>query len=63
MLHELALDRPRQCKIPLDKVVNTMWETAKDMKHQNKRKPSERRTRRRGILVIVSQQFYQFKQW
>ncbi|GAL72249.1 L-serine dehydratase beta subunit [Jejuia pallidilutea] len=29
---ELALDTsPENVKVPLDKVVNTMWETAKDM--------------------------------
>jgi L-serine dehydratase len=29
---ELALDTdPKEAKVPLDKVVNTMWETAKDM--------------------------------
>ncbi|MDT0607789.1 L-serine ammonia-lyase [Croceitalea rosinachiae] len=29
---ELAMDTdPREAKVPLDKVVNTMWETAKDM--------------------------------
>ena len=29
---ELALDTdPNNVKVPLDKVVNTMWETAKDM--------------------------------
>ena len=29
---ELALDSdPKEAKVPLDKVVRTMWETAKDM--------------------------------
>ncbi|MDA7804246.1 L-serine ammonia-lyase, iron-sulfur-dependent, subunit alpha, partial [Crocinitomix sp.] len=29
---ELALDTdPADVKVPLDKVINTMWETAKDM--------------------------------
>ncbi|USD25236.1 L-serine ammonia-lyase [Flagellimonas marinaquae] len=34
---ELALDTdPKDCKVPLDKVVNTMWETAKDMSSKYK---------------------------
>ncbi|GAB4507649.1 MAG: L-serine ammonia-lyase [Allomuricauda sp.] len=34
---ELALDTdPKECKVPLDKVVNTMWETAKDMSSKYK---------------------------
>ncbi|WP_375324650.1 L-serine ammonia-lyase [Flagellimonas sp. GZD32] len=34
---ELALDTdPNDCKVPLDKVVNTMWETAKDMSSKYK---------------------------
>ncbi|SDQ70592.1 L-serine ammonia-lyase [Flagellimonas zhangzhouensis] len=34
---ELALDTdPKDCKVPLDKVVNTMWETAKDMNSKYK---------------------------
>ncbi|GLU44553.1 L-serine ammonia-lyase [Allomuricauda sp. NBRC 101325] len=34
---ELALDTdPKECKVPLDKVVNTMWETAKDMNSKYK---------------------------
>ncbi|MGW9686482.1 L-serine ammonia-lyase [Flagellimonas sp. 2504JD1-5] len=34
---ELAMDSdPREAKVPLDKVVNTMWETAKDMNSKYK---------------------------
>ena len=34
---ELALDTdPKEAKVPLDKVVNTMWETAKDMSSKYK---------------------------
>lgn len=34
---ELALDtNPKEAKVPLDKVVNTMWETAKDMSSKYK---------------------------
>ena len=34
---ELALDTdPQEAKVPLDKVVNTMWETAKDMSSKYK---------------------------
>ncbi len=34
---ELALDSdPKEAKVPLDKVVNTMWETAKDMSSKYK---------------------------
>ncbi|KQC28925.1 L-serine ammonia-lyase [Flagellimonas eckloniae] len=34
---ELALDtNPKEVKVPLDKVVNTMWETAKDMSSKYK---------------------------
>jgi len=34
---ELALDTdPKHVKVPLDKVVDTMWETAKDMNHKYK---------------------------
>ncbi|THV59781.1 L-serine ammonia-lyase [Flagellimonas alvinocaridis] len=34
---ELALDTdPKEAKVPLDKVVNTMWETAKDMNSKYK---------------------------
>ena len=34
---ELALDtNPKEVKVPLDKVVNTMWETAKDMNSKYK---------------------------
>ena len=34
---ELALDtNPKDAKVPLDKVVNTMWETAKDMSSKYK---------------------------
>ena len=34
---ELALDAdPKEAKVPLDKVVNTMWETAKDMSSKYK---------------------------
>ncbi|MEO9513566.1 MAG: L-serine ammonia-lyase [Flavobacteriaceae bacterium] len=34
---ELALDtNPKETKVPLDKVVNTMWETAKDMNSKYK---------------------------
>ncbi|NAY90760.1 L-serine ammonia-lyase [Muricauda sp. JGD-17] len=34
---ELALDAdPKEAKVPLDKVVNTMWETAKDMNSKYK---------------------------
>lgn len=34
---ELALDtNPKETKVPLDKVVNTMWETAKDMSSKYK---------------------------
>ncbi|PID69208.1 MAG: L-serine ammonia-lyase [Flavobacteriales bacterium] len=37
---ELALDtNPKNAKVPLDKVVNTMWETAKDM-HSNYKETS-----------------------
>lgn len=38
---ELALDSdPKEVKVPLDKVVNTMWETAKDM-HSNYKETSK----------------------
>ena len=38
---ELALDTdPENVKVPLDKVVNTMWETAKDM-HKNYKETSQ----------------------
>ena len=38
---ELALDTdPKDVKVPLDKVVNTMWETAKDM-HSKYKETSE----------------------
>ena len=38
---ELALDTdPADVKVPLDKVVNTMWETAKDM-HTNYKETSK----------------------
>jgi len=34
---ELAMDTdPTAAKVPLDKVVNTMWETAKDMNSKYK---------------------------
>jgi L-serine dehydratase len=38
---EMALDTdPKEVKVPLDKVVDTMWETAKDM-HKNYKETSE----------------------
>lgn len=46
---ELALDTdPRNAKVPLDKVVSTMWETAKDMNHKYKE------TSEGGLAVAVS---------
>jgi L-serine dehydratase len=38
---EMALDTdPKEVKVPLDKVIDTMWETAKDM-HKNYKETSE----------------------
>lgn len=38
---EMALETdPKEVKVPLDKVINTMWETAKDM-HKNYKETSE----------------------
>jgi L-serine dehydratase len=38
---EMALDtNPKEVKVPLDKVIDTMWETAKDM-HKNYKETSE----------------------
>ncbi|CAM1333647.1 L-serine ammonia-lyase [Tenacibaculum aestuariivivum] len=38
---ELALEtNPKECLVPLDKVIDTMWETAKDM-HRNYKETSE----------------------
>lgn len=46
---ELALDTdPKNAKVPLDKVVNTMWETAKDMNNKYKE------TSEGGLAVAVS---------
>ncbi len=46
---ELALDTdPRNAKVPLDKVVSTMWETAKDMNHKYKE------TSEGGLAIAVS---------
>lgn len=46
---ELALDTdPKEVKVPLDKVVNTMWETAKDMNHKYKE------TSEGGLAVAVN---------
>lgn len=46
---ELALDTdPKNAKVPLDKVVNTMWETAKDMNHKYKE------TSEGGLAVAVN---------
>ncbi len=46
---ELALDTdPRNAKVPLDKVVSTMWETAKDMNHKYKE------TSEGGLAVAVN---------
>lgn len=46
---ELALDtNPKNVKVPLDKVVNTMWETAKDM-HSKYKETSEG-----GLAVSVN---------
>ena len=46
---ELALETdPKNVKVPLDKVVNTMWETAKDMNHKYKE------TSEGGLAVAVS---------
>ena len=46
---EMALDRdPSKAKVPLDKVIETMWETAKDM-HSNYKETSEG-----GLAVKVS---------
>ncbi len=45
---ELALDaRPENIKVPLDKVINTMWETAKDMSSKYKE------TSKGGLAVEV----------
>ncbi|WP_306351132.1 L-serine ammonia-lyase [Flavobacterium sp. '19STA2R22 D10 B1'] len=46
---ELAMETdPKNAKIPLDKVVNTMWETAKDMNNKYKE------TSEGGLAVAVS---------
>lgn len=46
---ELALDTdPKNAKVPLDKVVNTMWETAKDMNNKYKE------TSEGGLAVAVN---------
>jgi L-serine dehydratase len=46
---EMALDTdPKEVKVPLDKVIDTMWETAKDM-HKNYKETSEG-----GLAVNVS---------
>jgi len=46
---ELALDtNPENVKVPLDKVIDTMWETAKDMHHKYKE------TSEGGLAVRVS---------
>lgn len=46
---ELALDTdPLTAKVPLDKVVNTMWETAKDMNNKYKE------TSEGGLAVAVN---------
>lgn len=46
---ELALDTdPKNVKVPLDKVVNTMWETAKDMNNKYKE------TSEGGLAVAVN---------
>lgn len=46
---ELALNTdPKNVKVPLDKVIHTMWETAKDMNHKYKE------TSEGGLAVAVS---------
>ena len=46
---ELALDSdPEHVKVPLDKVINTMWETAKDMNTKYKE------TSQGGLAIKVS---------
>jgi len=46
---ELALDTdPKNVKVPLDKVVNTMWETAKDMNNKYKE------TSKGGLAIAVN---------
>ncbi|MDR2222917.1 MAG: L-serine ammonia-lyase [Flavobacteriaceae bacterium] len=46
---ELALDTdPKNAKVPLDKVVNTMWETAKDMNNKYKE------TSEGGLAIAVN---------
>ena len=46
---ELALEtNPKNAKVPLDKVINTMWETAKDMNHKYKE------TSEGGLAIAVN---------
>ncbi len=46
---ELALETdPKNAKVPLDKVINTMWQTAKDMDHKYKE------TSEGGLAVTVN---------
>ena len=45
---EMALETdPKEVKVPLDKVIDTMWETAKDMNKNYKE------TSRGGLAVTV----------
>ena len=46
---EIALDtNPKETLVPLDKVISTMWETAKDMNHKYKE------TSTGGLAVAVN---------
>jgi L-serine dehydratase len=46
---ELALETDaKNAKVPLDKVIHTMWETAKDMNHKYKE------TSEGGLAIAVS---------